>query len=91
MGVITTDIDESPTVFDRPDRLVICDIYVEAPYRGTGLSRELVDRARKRAQESGFPELKLEVDVNNDRARAFYEKLGFEPTRHVMVTDVAEE
>ena len=89
VGFITTDIDESPTVFDRPDRLVICDIYVKEPYRGTGVSRELVERAKRRARESGCAELKLEVDVDNERALAFYEKLGFEPSRHTMVASVA--
>lgn len=79
VGFITTDIDESPSVFDRPDRLVICDIYVEEPYRGTGLSRELVERARQRARESGCTELKLEGDVGNKRARAFYENSALSP------------
>lgn len=89
VGFVTTDIDESPSVFDSPDRLVICDIYVAEPYRGTGLARELVERAERRARESGCPELKLEVDVENERAIAFYEGLGFEPSRHTMVASVA--
>ena len=88
VGFITTDIDESSSVFDRPDRLVICDIYVREPYRGTGLAQELVDRARTRARESGCADLTLEVDVDNERAIAFYEKLGFEPSRYTMVASV---
>lgn len=90
VGFITTNIDESPTVFDRPDRLVICDIYIKEPYRGTDLSRELVDRAKMRARETGCPELTLEVGVDNERARTFYEKLGFKPSRHTMVASVTE-
>jgi ribosomal protein S18 acetylase RimI-like enzyme len=89
IGFVTTDIDESPTVFDRPDRLVIGDIYVVDHYRGTGLARELVDRARARARESGCAEMRLEVDVGNDRALAFYEKLGFETTRYTMGVSVS--
>lgn len=89
VGFITTDINESPTVFDRPDRLVICDVYVKESYRGTSLSRDLVERAERRARESGCAELKLEVDVENERALAFYEKLGFEPSRHTMIAPVA--
>jgi ribosomal protein S18 acetylase RimI-like enzyme len=84
VGFVTTDIDESPSVFDRPDRLVIGDIYVLERHRGTGLARELVDRARTRARESGCTELTLEVDVDNDRALAFYEKIGFETVRYTM-------
>jgi ribosomal protein S18 acetylase RimI-like enzyme len=84
VGFVTTDIDESPSVFDRPDRLVIGDLYVLERYRGTGLARALVDRARTRARESGCTELTLEVDVDNDRALAFYEKIGFETVRYTM-------
>ncbi|AUV82401.1 GNAT family N-acetyltransferase [Salinigranum rubrum] len=88
VGFVTTDIDESPSVFDRPDRLVIADIYVLERYRGTGLARALVDRARTRARESGCTEVKLEVDVDNDRALAFYEKIGFETVRYTMSVSV---
>lgn len=88
VGFVTSDIDKSPTVFDRPDQLVICDIYVKEPYRGTGLSQELVERATRRARESGCAELKLEVDADNERALSFYDKLGFEPSRHTMVASV---
>lgn len=89
-GFITTEFDESSTVFDRPDRLVICDIYVRAPYRGTGLAQELVDRARTRARRQDCSELRLEVDVDNERAMAFYNSMGFKPSRHTMVADVDE-
>lgn len=91
VGFVTTEIDDAPTVFDRPDRLVICDIYVREPYRGTGLATDLVDRARERAREAGCRELELEVDVGNDRAIAFYGTLGFEPSRHPMLAGVERE
>ena len=87
-GFVTTELDESPSVFDRPDRLVVGDIYVREPYRGTGLARRLVDRARERARSAGCSELALDVDVDNERALAFYEKLGFETTRRRMTVAV---
>ncbi|MFB6219317.1 MAG: GNAT family N-acetyltransferase [Halobacteriaceae archaeon] len=84
-GFVTTSVDESPPVFDRPDRLVVGDIYVREPHRGTGLADRLIDRAAERARASGCDELALDVDVDNERAIAFYEKLGFEPRRRRMV------
>lgn len=90
VGFVSTEIDECPSSFDRPDRLVISDFYVNETYRGTRLARTLIDRARARAHESGCDQFKLEVDVDNDRARAFYEKLGFEPYRCIMVADIEE-
>jgi len=47
-------------------------------------------RAAQRAREGGYPELTLDVDVENERALAFYEKLGFEPYRHKMAVPVSE-
>lgn len=89
-GFITTDIDESPVVFDQPDRLVVGDIYVHEPYRGTGLAQDLMNRAAERARETECGELTLDVDIDNERAIAFYEKLGFEPYRRQMAIAVDE-
>lgn len=86
-GYVTTDVDSSPTVFDNPARLVVGDIYVKEPYRGTGLARDLMAVAAERARAEDVPELRLDVDVDNERARAFYEKIGFETYRHQMLVD----
>lgn len=90
VGFVATDVEESPAPFDRPDRLCICDFYVREPYRGTGLARELFERARARAREAGCGEFRLEVDVDNDRAIAFYEALGFEVARYEMLARVED-
>ncbi|WP_345780929.1 GNAT family N-acetyltransferase [Halosolutus gelatinilyticus] len=93
-GFVTTEVDESPSVFDRPDRVVVGDIYVREPYRGTGLARDLIDRAADRARDAGCAELALDVDADNERAVAFYRKLGFEPARRrmrVAVDDVSPD
>ena len=89
-GFITTDLNEAPPVFERPDRLLVGDFYVTADHRGTGLARELMEQAGQRAREVGCPELTLDVDVENERALAFYEKLGFEPYRHRMSAPTEE-
>ncbi|ADQ67147.1 acetyltransferase [Halogeometricum borinquense DSM 11551] len=90
VGFVTTECSEAPSVFDRTDRLCVGDIFVCEPYRGTGLANELVRRAAEDARERGCSELALDVDVDNGRAVAFYESLGFETTRRQMVADVAE-
>jgi ribosomal protein S18 acetylase RimI-like enzyme len=86
-GFVATSVDEAPTVFDQPDRLLVCDIYVNASYRGGDLARTLMDRVAERADAEGCEEVVLAVDVDNERALAFYEKLGFEPYRHKMAVD----
>ena len=90
LGFLTTELEPAPAVFDRPDRLVIGDLYVRERRRGTGLADRLVDRAVARARELGCGELVLDVDVDNERALAFYERRGFSPLRHRLVADVDE-
>jgi ribosomal protein S18 acetylase RimI-like enzyme len=90
VGMVVTAVDEAPPVFDRPDRLVVCELYVDGPHRGTGLAERLVNGAVERAREEGCPEVALDVDVGNQRAMAFYEGLGFETARHRMRVDADE-
>ncbi|OLZ39271.1 GCN5 family acetyltransferase [Natrinema saccharevitans] len=87
-GYIAAEIDDAPSVFDRPDRLFICDIYVREPYRRTGLAENLFDRLRTWARAAGCEEFSLDPHVDNERAIAFYEKLGFEITQYHMVASV---
>ena len=80
-GLLLTSVDECPDPFDRPDRLVVGELYVAEAHRGTGLADRLMERAERDARERDCGELRLDVDVDNERAMAFYEKQGFEPYR----------
>jgi ribosomal protein S18 acetylase RimI-like enzyme len=89
-GFIAVSVDESSPVFDNPDRLIVGDIFVHELYRGDGLAQRLMDRAVERAREEDCEELVLNVDIDNERALAFYEKLGFETYRRKMGVGVDE-
>ena len=88
VGLLMTSVDECPDPFDRPDRLVIGEIYVAEPYRGTGLADRFVERAVADARDHDCEQLRLDVDVDNERALAFYERMGFEDYRKQMVMEV---
>lgn len=85
VGFVATSRDEAPDNFDRPDRLVVADLYVRPSHRNTGLVDDLLDRAVQHARERGCPELALDVDVDNERAAAVYDRRGFETARHRRV------
>lgn len=91
VAFVSTSVDACPEVFDRPDRLVVGDIYVDESYRGTGLADRLLERALTDAREQDCGELRLDVDVDNERALAFYEKRGFEPYRRQLTRSVETE
>jgi ribosomal protein S18 acetylase RimI-like enzyme len=88
VAFVSTSVDACPEVFDRPDRLVVGDIYVDESYRETGLAERLMERAEEDAREQDCGELRLDVDVDNERAAAFYEKRGFGPHRKQLTRDV---
>ena len=74
-------------VFVLPERLsmiwdaaVLNEIYVAPAHRGTGVADELLAAAVDLSREQSLPldRLVLDVDRENDRASAFYERHGFE-------------
>lgn len=73
-------------VFVLPERLayvwdaaVLNELYVTPPARGTGVADDLVAGAIDLAREQDLPldRLVLDVDRENDRAKAFYDRHGF--------------
>jgi GNAT superfamily N-acetyltransferase len=56
--------------------LYVDDLFVRAPFRGTGVGRALLQAAARVAIERGCPRLDLQV-LDWNSARAFYERLGF--------------
>ena len=62
------------------DAAVLNEIYVPPEYRGTGIADDLMAAAVGFAEEQDLPldRLVLDVDRKNDRARAFYDRHGFE-------------
>jgi ribosomal protein S18 acetylase RimI-like enzyme len=76
--------------------------YVDRPWQGRGLARQLMDAVIARALERGALELWLGVWERNQRAQAFYRKCGFRQvgtqifvvgkdpqTDHVMLRELA--
>ncbi|ADJ14731.1 GNAT family N-acetyltransferase [Halalkalicoccus jeotgali] len=75
-------------VFVLPERLamiwdaaVVNELYVAPEHRGTGVADDLMAAACALAREQTLPleRLVLDVDPANARARAFYDRHGFEP------------
>jgi ribosomal-protein-alanine N-acetyltransferase len=51
--------------------------------RGTGAATTFWSEIQKRLKEKGFSSAYLEVEANNLRAKAFYEKVGFQFLRRI--------
>jgi ribosomal protein S18 acetylase RimI-like enzyme len=55
-------------------------MWVASVARGSGVAELLARTAIEHAAAEGRTRVRLEVAVENDRARAFYRRLGFRPT-----------
>ena len=88
---VTVAVDAADVVgyaFCLPERLafiwdaaVLNELYVAPAHRGTGVADALIEAAIAVAAEQDLPldRLVLDVDPANERARAFYDRHGFEP------------
>jgi ribosomal protein S18 acetylase RimI-like enzyme len=56
----------------------VLSVAVRSAARGTGAAVELMDAAERAARADGLAQMHLTVQVGNERAIAFYEKLGWE-------------
>jgi GNAT superfamily N-acetyltransferase len=63
------------------DAAVLNEIFVREDERGTGVADSLLEAGLSVAREQTLPldRIVLDVDSENDRARAFYDRWGFEP------------
>lgn len=61
------------------DAAVLNEVYVRPEHRGTGVADDLLEAALAVARSQDLPldRMVLDVDAENERARAFYERHGF--------------
>ena len=64
--------------------LVLEDVIVAASHRGDGHGRRLVEHVLAWAATEGMSRVTLLTDCDNDRALAFYQRLGFEESAMVV-------
>lgn len=82
MGMISGGLNDQ-----HPGTHWMYGMYVTPSARGSGVAIQLVDAVFEWARSEGATELYLHVTSTISRARAFYEKLGFEFTgNHFTMT-----
>lgn len=66
----------------------IADMWIEPEYRGQGAADVLLQTALDFLKEQGASRVQLEVMVNNEPGKRFWQKAGFEPFEMVMRKDI---
>ncbi len=72
------------------DAAVVNEVFVREPHRGTGVADDLLEAALTVAREQDTPldRVVLDVDPDNERARAFYDRWGFEPWGELVAREL---
>lgn len=72
------------------DAAVLNEVFVAPDYRGTGVADDLMESAFDLARGMDLPldRMVLDVDRENDRARAFYDRYGFEHWGEMVARDL---
>jgi ribosomal protein S18 acetylase RimI-like enzyme len=67
-----------PSLYHGGSYAAITELVVSKEYRGKGVGRRLVEEAKMLARSLDCAELDVSVEVDNEKAVGFYQKLGFE-------------
>ncbi|MCD2199956.1 GNAT family N-acetyltransferase [Halobacterium sp. KA-4] len=72
------------------DAAVLNEVYVAPDFRGTSVADDLMEAALSVAREQSLPldRMVLDVDRQNERAKAFYERYGFEHWGEMVARDL---
>jgi ribosomal protein S18 acetylase RimI-like enzyme len=63
----------------------IDEVYIRPGVRGRGIGTEVLESLPKALAGAGLRALHLEVDRDNEKARALYAKLNFQPRERYML------
>lgn len=67
-----------PSLYLGGNRATITELIVTADAQNKGVGALLVEEAKRIARTMGCQELDVSVEVQNEKAKGFYEKLGFQ-------------
>ena len=81
ISIVTDAGDPQYTIPDR--RLYVSRLIVKDEYRRQGIGKKLVDFIVRNAQQEGYRELSIGVDLDNDPALRLYTQMGFDRIVHI--------
>ena len=79
-GMATGKVDDPDDEFAVPGAWQLVGMWVDPLARGLGVADALIEAVAGHASAAGAPVLLLWVTEVNDRARAFYQRMGFSRT-----------
>lgn len=90
IGFLIAEIKDRSKEDYQSIALHISDAFVLKEYRGHGILKKFIERAKDFAKINGIKRIELNVDSRNENAVIAYEKIGFEEFRKNMKMDLEE-
>lgn len=81
ISIVTDAGDPQYTIPDR--RLYVSRLIVKDEYRRQGIGKKLMDFIVRNAQQEGYRELSIGVDLDNYPALRLYAQMGFDRIVHI--------
>lgn len=66
-----------PSLYHGGNYAAITELIVTSDCQGKGVGQILVEEAKRLSRTMGCEELDVSVEIDNEKAKGFYEKLGF--------------
>lgn len=66
-----------PSLYHGGNYAAITELIVTKEAQGKGIGQMLVEESKRLARTMGCEEIDVSVEVDNEKAKGFYEKLGF--------------
>ncbi|OAQ53646.1 hypothetical protein HTG_05145 [Natrinema mahii] len=89
VGFVSVTVERGTLELDTT-RGLLSNIYVRPAYRGQGIGTALLEAAEASLADRGVDELLLEVMADNEAARRFYRRHGYDPFRVSMARSLAD-
>lgn len=81
----TNGIDLHPSQEAWPGEWYLEILSVDQQYRGHGIGKQLINATLESAKDKGFKNVSLNVDYENKRAKALYERQGFITSKSIII------
>lgn len=88
VGYIRGCVKEMSPVFINPKVGSIDELFVREGVRGTGVGRKLVDHLKLWLISKGAAEIAIHVSCDNQQAKDFWNRMGFETTSLRMIKKI---
>jgi GNAT superfamily N-acetyltransferase len=83
-STLVTELNEEVVAFSAWRGQILGQLFVAMPYRGTQVAASLLTAAEIEMAQGGIAEAELHCVVGNERARRFYERMGWQYKAEIM-------